>query len=374
MRSDYETPVTAERLGNASLSGPAGVWTLDGDALIAADSDGPATVLVPTEAVRLLAVDLPIANRAKRLAALPFAIEDMIAEPIEAVHIAIGAELSPKRYLVAVVRHDRMVEWIARVEDGGLDHAALVPDALALPRPGEGEWAVDLGATRAVVRRGDGTGLAIPAPLLATAWAADGSPRATGYGAPLPEVMAGATDALAVEPLGRRLLAPAIDLRQGRYARRRRSMPGLARRFVQVAAIGILAHAGIATADTIALKRIAAERAADTRALVLEKAPGANIPDDNLAGAVADLLPQPGAGATGGNAFLPVITRISGALQPLQPAIATQAMTFQGNVLTIDLEGADPALAGRVDQALKGAGVRATVTMVGGGARITVTA
>ncbi len=370
MRSANETLVTAERLGNASLSGPAGVWTLDGEALIAADSDGPATVLVPTEAVRLLAVDLPIANRTKRLAALPFAIEDMIAEPIDAVHIAIGVELAPKRYLVAVVRHDRMAEWIARVDDAGLDHAALVPDALALPQPGGGEWAVDLGETRAVVRRGDGTGLAVPAPLLATAWDADGKPSAIGYGARLPEAMVGATDALEVEPLGRRLLAPALDLRQGRYARRRRSMAGLGKRVLQVAAIGIVAHAGIAAADTIALQRIADRRAAETRALVLEKTPGAALPENDFAGVVADLLPQPGAGG-GGNAFLPVIARVSAALQPLQPGLVVSQMAYQGDVLTIDVTGSDPA---RIAGALRDAGLRATVTPGATGARITVSA
>jgi general secretion pathway protein L len=63
------------------------------------------TLFVPGEDVLLLAVDLPIASRRHRMEALPFAIEDRIAEPLDAVHVAIGAQLSPNRYLAAVVKH-----------------------------------------------------------------------------------------------------------------------------------------------------------------------------------------------------------------------------------------------------------------------------
>jgi general secretion pathway protein L len=342
------------------------VWTLDGTGLIAADHDGPATVLVPTEAVRLLAVDLPIANRVKRLAALPFAVEDLIAEPLESVHLTLGAELAPKRYLVGVVAHATMAEWVARAEDAGLDHAALVPDALALPTPGAGEWAVDLGATRAVVRRGDGTGFAAPAPMLRTAWEAGERPMVIGYGAPLPEDMAAGSDRLEVEPLGRRLLAPALDLRQGLYARRRRSLPGFWKRAGQIAAVGIVAHAGIATADTLALQRIADRREAETRALVLEKAPGTNLPAEEFAPVVADLLPQ-GGPTGGGNAFLPAVTRISGALSTLQPPPSVRSMALTGDVVTIDLAPAD---ARRVEAALRAAGVEASVSNTPAGPRI----
>ena len=99
MRPAHEAIVTAgsSAMGAPDLEAPRadGVWTLAGDRLIIVDASGPATILVPTEQVRLLAVDLPLANHAKRLAALPFAIEDKIAEPLENVHIALGKELSP---------------------------------------------------------------------------------------------------------------------------------------------------------------------------------------------------------------------------------------------------------------------------------------
>lgn len=360
--------VTRENIG-----GPAGVWTLDGAAIVASDADGPATVLVPSEAVRLLAVDLPLASRAKRLAALPFAIEDRIAEPVESVHIALGVELSPRRYLVGVVRHDRMIEWIARVEAEGLDHAALVPDCLALPVPGEGEWAVDLGETRAVVRSGDGTGFAIPAALLRTAWESAGKPAIIGYGAPLPADMRAGDDALALDPLGRRLLAPALDLRQGAYARRRRGLGSYGKRFAKVAALGVLAHAGIAAADTIALAGIADRREEATKALVQSVAPGTDVSGDDFATRVTDLLPQPGTGG-GANPFLGTASRIAAALSPLGPDVDASRFALQNGRVVMDVPSTEPGFAARVEAALRGAGLAAQVTTTADGVRISAPA
>lgn len=316
-------------------------------------------MLVPTEQVRLLAVDLPLASRAKRLEALPFAIEDQIAEPIESVHLALGAEIAPKRYLVGVVRHDVMAGWVDAAEEAGLGHAAMVPDALALPRPAEGEWAVELGADRAVVRAGDGTGFAVPPAMLQAVWQAADRPAARSYGAPLPAEMMAGGSAIAPEALSERLLAPALDLRQGRYARRRTALPNVWRRLGWIVAIGAAAHVVIATADTLMLRRIADRREADARAVIALAAPGANLGGD-LAASVADLLPS-GSSAPP-DAFLPLLTRVSGALGPLSGALTVRAINYQANALTIDLDGTDPGLAGRVDAALRASRVRAGVT------------
>ncbi|AQR73574.1 general secretion pathway protein GspL [Sphingomonas sp. LM7] len=335
------------------------MWTLAGGRLIIAEPGGPATVLVPTEQVRLLAVDLPLPNRTKRLEALPFAIEDQIAEPVESVHLALGAEIAPKRYLVAVVRHDVMAGWIDTADAAGLGHAAMVPDALALPRPDAGTWAVDLAADRAVVRAGDGTGFAVSPAILQAAWQGAGRPPALAYGAPLPAEMAAGGSTLAPAALSERLLAPALDLRQGLYTRRRTALPNIWRRLGWIVALGAAAHVVIAAADTVMLRTIADRREADTRALVAVAAPGANLSGD-LAASVADLLP------TGGSAppdiFLPLLTRISGALGPLTGAITIRAINYQANALTLDLDGSDPALVSRIEAALRESRVPGSVT------------
>ena len=373
MRPSHEANVTAAGRTQSAPDAPeslaTGVWTLAGDRLIIAERGGPATIVVPTEQVRLLAVDLPLANRAKRLAALPFAVEELIAEPVESVHLALGEEIAPKRYLVGVVRHELMAAWVETAAEAGLGHAAMVPDALALPRPAEGEWSVDLAADRAVVRAGDGTGFAIPPSMLQPAWQAAERPAARAYGVPLPAEMLAGGATLAPGALAERLLAPALDLRQGLYARRRAALPNIWRRLGWIVALGAAAHVVIATADTLMLRSIADRREAEARAVAATAAPGANLTGD-LSVSVADLLPT--GSSTPPDAFLPLLTRVSGALGPLAGAITVRAINYQANALTLDLDGSDPGLVGRVDAALRGSRVPGTVTRAADGSiRIT---
>lgn len=367
MRPAHEANVTAgsSAIGAPDLAAPRadGVWTLAGDRLIIVDASGPATILVPTEQVRLLAVDLPLPSKAKRLVALPFAIEDQIAEPVESVHIALGEELGAKRYLVGVVRHDVMTRWVAIAEAAGLGHAVMTPDALFLPAVASGSWAVKLDGSRALIRAGDGTGFAVPATMLRTAWESAGKPSAYYYGAPLPEEMM-------AQPGSLGQTASTLDLRQGAYARRNAAQTTLWRRLAWVVALGAAAHVVIATADTLMLRSIANRRAADTRALVATAAPGVNVGDD-LVGGVTNLLPT-GTSSNKPDRFTPLATRVSGALAPLAGSLSVRAMNFQADTLTMDIEGSEAGLATRIDAALKAAQVAATVTNGGDGSiRIT---
>lgn len=347
-----------------------GVWALTDGRAIIAEPDGPATLLVPSESVLLLGVDLPLGSHAKRLAALPFAIEDRIADPIESVHLSLGSEIAPKRYLVAVVRHALMRDWVEIAEAEGLGRAAMVPDALALPVPDEG-WSAEAGDGRVLVRSADATGFAIPAALAGQAWEAAGRPRIWNIGAvPIGE--------LPQEPwpagggaLAGRLSRPAVDLRQGIYARRGAGGSNWLKRLGWVAAAGIAAHTVIAAADTVMLRAIAERRADDTRAAVAQAAPGANL-DGDLRVSVADMLPPPG---PAGSRFLPLVTRTSNALAPLSSAVTAQSMRFEGNALVMEIEPGEAGLADRVRDAMRAAGMNAEVAAGRNGAvRLTVRA
>lgn len=347
-----------------------GVWTLSGGRAIIAEPDGPATLLVPSESVLLLAVDLPLASHAKRLAALPFAIEDRIADPVESVHLALGSEIAPKRYLVAVVRHALMRDWVEVAEAEGLAHAAMVPDALALPVPDEG-WSAEASNERVLVRGADGAGFAMPAALIGQAWEAAGRPRIWNCGAvPIGELPQAPRPA-GGGSLAERLARPAVDLRQGVYARRTASGSNWVKRLGWIAAAGIAAHVVIAAADTLMLRTIAERRADDTRAAVAQAAPGANLGED-LRVSVADMLPPPGAP---GSPFVPLVTRTSNALAPLSSAVTARSMRFEGNALVMEIEPGEPGLDGRVRDAMRAAGVNAEVAAGQGGVlRLTVRA
>lgn len=362
--SDIAEPIASElRAG--------GVWTLSGGRLIIAEPDAPATVLVPSESVLLLAVDLPIANRAKRIAALPFAIEDRIADPIDAVHMALGAEIAPQRYLVAVVRHALMLQWVEAADAAGLGHAAMVPDALALPVPEAGEWSAEAGDGRVLVRTGDGIGFATSASLIGPAWEAAGQPRIWNCGmTPIGELPQESRPG-GGGGLAERLSSPAIDLRQGAYARRAVARSSWLKRLGWIAAAGIAAHTVIAAADTVMLRAIAERRAEDTRAVVAQAAPGTNLSGD-LRSSVADLIPPP---STAGSAFVPLVARTSQALAPISSAVTARAMRFEGKALVLELEPGQPDLADRVRGALRAGGVAGDVSAAADGSlRVTVRA
>jgi general secretion pathway protein L len=136
-------------------------------------------------------------------------------------------------------------------------------------------------------------------------------------------------------------------------------LPNIWRRLGWIVALGAAAHVVIATADTLMLRSIADRREADARAVAAIAAPGANLGGD-LAASVADLLPS-GSSAPP-DIFLPLLTRVSGALGPLAGAITVRAISYQANALTLDLEAGDPGLAGRVEAALRASRVAASVT------------
>ncbi|RYE04288.1 MAG: general secretion pathway protein GspL [Sphingomonadales bacterium] len=364
-------------MGAPDLEAPraGGIWTLAGDRLIIVDADGPATILVPTEQVRLLEVDLPLANRAKRLAALPFAIEDRIAEPVESVHIALGDEVEPKQYLVGVVSHVVMARWVAIAEAAGLGHAAIVPDVLSVPVSAKDVWNAHFAGGRVLVRTGY-DGFAGPAALFRSAYQnapnkGDLDVVVTGNPPPgaLPDGWEADGAAYAEESVREILAKPALDLRQGLYARTNAGASSLRRRLGWIVALGAAAHILIASADMLMLRSIADRRAADTRALVAATAPGTPLGDD-LVGEVTNLLPV----ATGAkpDAFVPLVTRVSGALAPLAGSLSLRTMNFQANTLTMDADGSEPGLATLIDAALKAASVEATVTTASDGSiRIT---
>jgi len=338
-----------------------GIWSIEDDRLVKIEefAEGPAVVLVRTEHVLIMTVDLPpLAGIARRRAALPFAIEDRIAEPLDTVHIALGSEVAPNSFLVGIVRHDLMRDWVLRLADAGLERAALVPDALSLPIPGPGCWSVDLAGERALVRAADGTGFAMPLALLSAGWASAGEPACIGYGDPLPPNMAAAQTELEVEPLARRLLAPAMDLRQGPYAPPRRPIDPVWKRIALVAGLGALAHATIAVADTLALDAIADRREAEVRALAAASQPGLVLGPD-LGATLADMAPEGAVVAQG--PFVPLLARTGGAISALPTPVVWRSATFDNNsrTLTIAVEASDIAGLQRVAQALANAGLTA---------------
>ena len=84
-------------------------------------------VLVPAGETSTLTCDLP-AKGARLRAALPFALEEQVADEIENLHFAPGARRAGGELPVAVVAHDKMNAWLDRLQAAGIRPDRLVPE------------------------------------------------------------------------------------------------------------------------------------------------------------------------------------------------------------------------------------------------------
>lgn len=89
--------------------------------------DRAVIVLVPATEVATLSVDIP-ARGARLAAALPYALEDQVADDVESLHFAAGVRRDNGRLPVAVVARGKMAEWLALFEDAGIQVAKLIPE------------------------------------------------------------------------------------------------------------------------------------------------------------------------------------------------------------------------------------------------------
>ncbi len=116
---------------NGTRRGQAGHGTLADAASEVKERD--VIVLVPATEVLTLSADIP-ARGARLLAALPYALEDQVADDVDELHFAAGRRDADGRLPVAVVRHDRLETWLERLEQAGIEAARIVPENHGLAR------------------------------------------------------------------------------------------------------------------------------------------------------------------------------------------------------------------------------------------------
>ncbi|MGV3578984.1 type II secretion system protein GspL [Brevundimonas sp.] len=337
-----------------------GLWRIVDDRIIAVDRAyaGPTTVLVPSEDVLTLTVDLPFPTRAARLANLAYALEDAVGEPLATLHFALGMEVAPRRHIAGVVRHTRMASWIVMLDEADLEPAILLPDALTLPMPSPGAWVVKAEGPRALVRTDNGAGFAAPTAMLDTAWAAAGKPRLQTVGDPLPEALADGVEdeAALLGAMGETVaVLPPLDLRQGAYAATRVGAPNAAKTIALVAGIGVLAHLGILGVDTLLLHNMAEKKEAEARAVLQAVAPQIAAEDDLIA-AADRILPS---ASDGVRPFTRLMAQTSGAM-PGAGAVAFNSAVYAPGALDLGVAVSDAATLDRAVAALNASGLTAT--------------
>lgn len=256
---------------------------LDGDTAVTPVAEAVAAcierrvvLIVPGTDVLLTETRLPVRQPQKLLQAIPYALEDQLAEDIEHLHFATGPRQSDGSVPVAVVSRRRMDAWLEPFLAAGVRPDAMHPDVLCLPPPhGDGPaWSVLLEPDCTLVRRERYQGFACEPALLAelaelaapppdlrvTVWAPAGDADA---GRALPgEVNTVSSDGDALDILLRGLAARhSVNLLQGRYALGREQarwwLPW--RATAALAAALLLLHLGV---QGVSLWRLSARAAA----------------------------------------------------------------------------------------------------------------
>ena len=139
-------------------------------AAVADVGDRDVIVLVPGAEVLTTTVDIPIKG-AKLQAALPFALEELLADDVEDLHFAAGAKRDTGAVPVSVVNRARFLEWLSWLEQAEIQPMSILADNYGLARiPGtvsllvaEDQVMINDGADTELLFQGIGPGDALVA-------------------------------------------------------------------------------------------------------------------------------------------------------------------------------------------------------------------
>ena len=119
----------------------------------------PVDVLVPSSAITLTNVELPEKGQRQAIQALPFMLEENLAENVDDLHFVTGPR-DGELLSVAVVAHEQMQTWLSWLSEAGLKVKRIVPDCLALPLE-QCQWAAIKFNQEYLLRTGVGAGVSL---------------------------------------------------------------------------------------------------------------------------------------------------------------------------------------------------------------------
>lgn len=90
-------------------------------------------VWLPSQLVVLTDIFVPGKRLSDWMAALPYALEESLSEPVENLHFVALHRNKESMVSVAIVAHQWMEQWIATLQTLGLMHVQLVPNCFRVP-------------------------------------------------------------------------------------------------------------------------------------------------------------------------------------------------------------------------------------------------
>jgi len=148
-----------EIIGSGELSDAGALSTLTERA-----STRTVDVLIPASSITLTSVDLPEKGQRQAIKALPFMLEESLAQDVDELHFVVGPRKGGA-LSVAVVAHELMQNWLTWLASAGLKAKCIVPDSLALPLA-ECDWAAMTFGQDILLRTGEAQGVSLEASWL----------------------------------------------------------------------------------------------------------------------------------------------------------------------------------------------------------------
>lgn len=124
----------------------------------AAAVEGRRSILVvPGNDVLLAEAPVPGGSQARAMQAIPYALEEQLADDVDKLHFALGAKDRDDNYPVAVIGRATMDTVTEQCQEAGLRPTEIVPETLALPKFdsndfGEVSWTALLDEDQAIIR------------------------------------------------------------------------------------------------------------------------------------------------------------------------------------------------------------------------------
>lgn len=116
-------------------------------------------LLIPDNEVSLAEAVIPSKNKKQMLQALPFALEESLAEDVENLHFSALRETDDSPVKAAIINHARLGFWIDLVKEHDVNVHYILPSMFALPVANDG-WSVTITEDEAQVRQSMFSGFA----------------------------------------------------------------------------------------------------------------------------------------------------------------------------------------------------------------------
>ena len=396
-------------LDAAPARGRAQSWALfdDGGACVRTGGDAPEAwpaaerveAVVEASQVRIASVALPPLAAARVASAATFAVDDQLAGPADAHHLAVSRQHPDGRVRVAIAARALIAALRDRRTSARPFARVIAEPDLAVPTAGW-RWCAAAGRAEGFARRSDGSAFPLFSPARADALPAElalalAQARRDGKAPPdvrvecdvdeasLPRwhretgvpFVRGAAWRWSDAPAG--AFADAIDLLQGEFAlvapvpaggRARLFVPALV---LVVAALALHVVATLGEWGTLKVDSWREARAwsalASRAGIPAEAAEGPAQAQAAIAKRYADLRHAQGMSAP--DDALPLLARAAPALRALGPA-GVKSAAYADRHWTIDVARADAAALAELDARLKEAGIPALIAASPGGTRI----